>query len=120
MKLVYRGVEYNDVNPNSTSVAIKNQEVIYRGNSSKAKINPKFPWLKYIKQLLYKSQSKPVLDPITFWYNHRREFLENCWYSDIVKKLERSWSLTLQIERTKTVASKLKTQLKYRSVTYYR
>ena len=122
MKLTYRGVQYQEENQNfSTSVVPQgNKEIIYRGNSPKARINPKFPWFRYIKQLFYTSKSRPVFDPITFWYEHKREFIEDCWFSGDVKKLDRAWDLTLQIERTKALKSKQKTQLKYRGVTYYR
>ncbi len=120
MKLTYRGVEYKEENQNFLTEI--NKEIIYRGNSPKARINPKFPWFRYIKQLFHTSKSKPVFDPITFWYEHKREFIEDCWFSGDVKKLDRAWDLTLQIERTKALQSKhkQKTKLKYRGVTYYR
>ena len=122
MKLTYRGVEYKEGNQNiSTLVAPEgNKEIIYRGNSPKARINPKFPWFRYIKQLLHKSASRPVFDPITFWYEHKREFIEDCWLSGDVTKLDHAWDLTLQVSRTKALQSKEKTKLKYRGVTYYR
>lgn len=115
MKLTYRGVHYQEKN-STVVVPAESREIIYRGNSSKARINPKFPWIGYIKQLF--NQSKSIIDPISFWYDHRRKFIENCWLSDDVENLDRAWDLTLQIERNK--ASKPKTQLKYRGVTYYR
>ena len=122
MKLTYRGVPYNEKNQTvlTTALPVRNYEIIYRGNSSKARINPKFPWLGYIKQLFRKSESRPVLDPITFWYDHKRKFLEDCWHLDDIEKLNRAWNLTLQLEQTKALKSKPKIQLKYRGVTYYR
>ncbi len=122
MKLTYRGVQYQEENPSfsASAVGIPNQELIYRGNCLKARINPKFPWLNYIKQLFGKSESKPVFDPIRFWYDHKRKFLENCWFLAEVEKLDRAWDLTLQTERTKALKPKQKTKLKYRGVTYYR
>lgn len=120
MKLIYRGIPYNDKNRRVSIIpSVVNQEIVYRGNSSKARINPKFPWLKYIKQL-FQSESKPVFDPITFWYNHKREFVKDCWYLSNAEKLELAWDLTLKIERAKALKSKQKTKLKYRGVTYYR
>ena len=119
MKLTYRGVQYQEKqNFSTTTVPVENKEIIYRGNSPKARINPKFPCLNYIKQLFRQSESRPVFDPITFWYEHKRNFIEECWLSDDVEKLDRAWNLTLQIEKKK--ASKQKTKLKYRGVTYYR
>ena len=118
MKLTYRGVHYQEKQNFSTiTVPLENKEIIYRGNSPKARINPKFPWLNYIKQLFRQSKSRPILDPITFWYEHKRKFIEECWLSDDVEKLDRAWDLTLQIERTKAAQ---KTKMKYRGVTYYR
>ena len=121
MKLTYRGVQYQEEKHNLSTSAIvpKNKEIIYRGNSSKARINPKFPWLQYIKQLFDKSESRS-LDPISFWYKHKRKFIEDCWRFDDLEKLDRAWYVTLQLERTKLSKSKLKTKLKYRGVTYYR
>ena len=89
-------------------------------NSSKARINPKFPWLNYTKQLFQSAKSKTIFDPITFWYNHKRKFINNCWLIEDVEKLTRSWNLTLQIEKTKVLKPKQKTKLKYRGVSYYR
>ena len=122
MKLTYRGVQYNEENRNFSipATAIENKEIIYRGNSPKATINTRFPWLKYIKQLFRKSESKPVFDPITFWYEHKRQFIKDCWRLGDIEKLDRCWDLTLQIERTKALKQKQKTKLKYRGVTYYR
>ena len=122
MKLTYRGVQYQEENQNSTSLVVPtgNKEIIYRGNSPRARINPKFPWFRYIKQLFHKSDSRPVFDPITFWYDHKREFIEDCWLSEDVRQLARSWDLTLQIESTKGLKSQQKTKLKYRGVTYYK
>lgn len=119
MKLTYRGVQYQEENRNFlTPVAPENKNLIYRGNSLKARINPKFPWLRYIKQLFRKSESKPVFDPITFWYDHKRKFIKECWHIDDIEQLDRAWGLTLQIE-AKSVKSK-PIKLKYRGITYYR
>ena len=121
MELIYRGVRYREENRHSLTIKeATKEEVIYRGNSSKARINPKFPWLRYVKQLFSKSESKPIIDPIAFWYDHKREFIEDCWHWSDVEKLDRAWNLTLQIERAKAQKSKQKTKLKYRGVTYYR
>ncbi len=122
MKLTYRGVEYNEVNPyRSTSlIEARKKEIVYRGNSPGGQINPKFPWLKYIKQLFSKPKIKQIFDPITFWYNHKREFLQDCWCLDDVEKLELAWDLTLKIEIARELKRKQKVKLKYRGVTYYR
>ena len=121
MKLTYRGVQYQENRNYSTPAAvIENKEIIYRGNSPKAITNPKFPWLNYVKQLFSRSQSRPVLDPITFWYNHKRNYIQDCWYLSNTEKLELAWDLTMQIEQAKALKSKPKIELKYRGVTYYR
>lgn len=122
MKLTYRGVQYNEEKRDisASAVAAEKKELIYRGNSSKARINPRFPWLKYIQQLFNKSKSQSVFDPITFWYDHKRQFLEDCLHLDDIEKLNRAFDLTLQIERAKATKPKQKTKLKYRGVTYYR
>ena len=123
MKLNYRGVRYNnEENPylSTSPVETKKKEIVYRGHSLRARINPKFPWISYIKQLFYQSEVKPIFDPITFWYDHKREFLNDCWNLDDVEKLDRAWDLTIQIERAKTFKPKPKIKLKYRGVTYYR
>ena len=120
MKLTYRGIQYDEKDRNSLiSAGIANKEIIYRGNSSKAGINPVFPLMKYIKHLFSKPSSKTVFDPIAFWYEHKREFLEYCWCLDQIE-LDRCWDLTLQAARTKALKSQQKTELKYRGVTYYR
>ena len=120
MKLTYRGVQYSEKNQHYTALIKEaNKEIIYRGNSPQARINPKFPWLRYIKQLFNRSESKPIFDPIAFWYNHKREFIEDCWYLDDIEKLYLAWNITIQIERAK-LKPKQKTKLKYRGVTYYK
>jgi hypothetical protein len=119
MKLTYRGVRHTEESSQFLT-AVKNKEITYRGNSPKARINPKFPGFKYVKQLFNKSDSRPVFDPITFWYDHKREFIEVCWRIDDVKRLNEALNVTLQIERTEALTQKQKTQLKYRGVTYYR
>ena len=120
MKLTYRGIQYDEKTQNSlTSADVTKTGIIYRGNSFEAAISPKFPWIKYVKQLMNKSRSQTVFEPIVFWYNHKRDFLEVCWYLDN-KELNRCWDLTLQIEKTKAFKSQQKTKLKYRGVTYYR
>ena len=122
MKLTYRGVQYKEKNQCllTSLVDARKKEIVYRGNSAKARINPKFPWLRYIKQLFYKSEVKPIFDPITFWYNHKREFLQDCLYLDDLDRLDRAWDLTIKIEKTQVLKSQQKTKLKYRGVTYYR
>lgn len=119
MKLTYRGVRHTEESSQFLT-AVKNQEITYRGNSPQARINPKFPWLKYVTQLFKKSESRSVFDPITFWYNHKREFIEECWHLDDLKRLNEAWDLTLQTEKTKALTLKQKTKLKYRGITYYR
>lgn len=122
MKLTYRGVQYNETRDFSSSLASKSKDLIYRGNSASGRINPKFPWLRYIKQLFAKSESRPVFDPITFWYDHKREYIEDCWCLSNTEKLELAWDLTMKIEQAKAVDAKpkMKTKFKYRGVTYYR
>ncbi|GAB4530987.1 MAG: hypothetical protein Tsb0014_14170 [Pleurocapsa sp.] len=117
MQLTYRGIPYRE-KVTQLPTTSENQEIIYRGNSPQALLNPKFPWLKYIQQLFNKSQNKPILDPIAFWYNHKRQFLEDCWLRDNVKQLHHAWSLS--IKPNQALQAKPKTQLKYRGVTYYR
>ena len=107
MKLTYRGIQYDEKDRNyliSTDVA---KRIIYRENSFEADISPKFPWIKYIKQLSNKSRSQTVFDPSAFWYKHKREFLEACW------------RLTIPTE-TKNLKTRQRTKLKYRGVTYNR
>lgn len=122
MKLTYRGVQYNEKHRNLliSATVPKSTEIIYRGNSTKARINPKFPWWQYVRQICDRSESKPVFDPISFWYDHKRKFIKNCWFLDDIEQLDRAYELTLQIERAKALKSKQKTKLKYRGVTYYR
>ncbi|MEM9276748.1 MAG: DUF4278 domain-containing protein [Cyanobacteria bacterium P01_F01_bin.143] len=122
MKLTYRGVQYHEETPKlaTPTTSITNKDLVYRGNSLKARINPKFPWIKYIKQLFHKSESRPVFDPITFWYDHKRKFIEDCWSLEELEKLDLCWNLTLHIEHLKALKSKRKIVLKYRGVTYYR
>ncbi|MCC0178709.1 DUF4278 domain-containing protein [Waterburya agarophytonicola K14] len=122
MKLTYRGVEYSEENQYSLAsiLATANKEITYRGNSPKGRINPNFPWLGYIKQLFKKSESRPILDPITFWYNHKREFVAECWSLGDADLLDRAWDLTVHREKSQALKSKRKIQLKYRGVTYYK
>ncbi len=123
MKLTYRGVQYSEeILPNSQSATpLANKNIVYRGNSPQGRIiNTRFPLVPYIKQLFNKSESKPVFDPITFWYNHQRVFLDDCLLADNLEKLNRCWNLTQQIELSKALKPKQKTKLKYRGVTYYR
>lgn len=120
MKLTYRGRQYDREKQNFlTSTAMENEKIISRKNSPEADISPKFPWIKYIRQLLYKSRAKTVFNPIAFWHEHKREFLEYCWRLDQIE-LNRCWNLTLQIEKTKLLKASQKTKLKYRGITYYR
>ncbi|MEL6500681.1 MAG: DUF4278 domain-containing protein [Cyanobacteria bacterium J06623_1] len=122
MKLTYRGVQYSEKKPLllSPSLETVDQEIIYRGNSRLGRINPNFPWLGYIKQLFDRSESRPIVDPIKFWYNHKREFIEECWHLDDREKIALTWNLTIRIERAKALKSQQKTKLKYRGVTYYK
>ena len=121
MKLTYRGIRYGEAKQHSSAVVktIK-KEIIYRGNSPQARIKPNFPWSKYVIQLSQGFKSKPIFDPIAFWYNHKREFVEECWRFSDIDRLSNAWNLTIQIERDKALKSKPKTQLKYRGVTYYK
>jgi hypothetical protein len=127
MKLTYRGIQYDEKDRNSLiSAGIADKKIIYRGNTLEAGINSKFPLIKFIKQLFNKPKANAVFNPIAFWYNHKREFLEYCWCLDQIeldyapRSLDRCWDLTLQAERTKALKSHQKTELKYRGVTYYR
>ena len=121
MKLTYRGVQYSEENQQllASREETADQEIIYRGNSRLGRIKPNFPWLQYIKQLLDRSESKPIFDPITFWYDHKREFIEDCWHLDDREKIALTWNLTIRMERAK-LKPKQKTKLKYRGVTYYK
>ena len=144
MKLTYRGIQYDEKDQNFlTSTGATKTGIIYRGNSFEAEIGPKFPWIKYIKQLSNKSRSQTVFDPIAFWYKHKREFLEACWYLNN-RECDRCWNFTLQMERTKALKSRQvsgatpmsfthldkgdsvrrmyahQDKLKYRGITYYR
>ena len=121
MKLTYRGIEYSEAKSNCLTLNSEKIEdkIVYRGNSPKARIKPDFPWLKYIKQL-FKSGSKPTLDPITFWYDHKREFIEDCWQLDDADKSDLVLNITTKIARDKQLKSRSKIKLKYRGVTYYK
>ena len=122
MRLTYRGVQYGEEKQYSSALIAEtvNKQIVDRGNYPQAKINPKFPWLAYVKQLIYSSKSKPILDPIAFSYNYKREFIEECWHLDNTEKLVLALNLTIQIERAKNSQSRQKTKLKYRGVTYYK
>jgi len=121
VKFTYRGVRYSEDSHLLALIAETiEREITYRGNSPKGRIKPNFPLLKYVKQLFRKSETKPVLDPITFWYNHKREFIADCWYLADVNKLDRAWNLTVQLEILRALKSKPKVKLKYRGVTYYK
>lgn len=122
MTLTYRGVPYSEERYNSLPriPETTDKEIIYRGNSPQARINPKFPWLRYIKQLFNQSESKPIFDPIAFWYEHKREFIEDCWHLEDGEKLVIALNLTIRIERAKALVPRQKVELKYRGITYYR
>ena len=121
MTLTYRGIPYPEKQAKTPTPAVTRQKnIIYRGNSPQARINAKFPWWKYLKQIFKNSQSQAIFDPITFWYHHKRQFLDDVWRSHDAEKLDRCWDLTLQIERSQAVKSKQPIKLKYRGVTYYR
>lgn len=121
MKLTYRGVQYQEKNSNfsTPAIVVEKKEIVYRGNSLKPRISPKFPWWQYIKQLFGKSESRS-LDPISLWYDRKREFIEECWRLNDIEKLDLAWNLTLQMEMAQALKSKQKIKLKYRGVTYYR
>ena len=121
MKLTYRGVQYGEENQQLLASSVENadEEIIYRGNSRFGSINPNFPWSGYVKQLVCRSEFKPIFNPIAFWYDHRREFIENCWHLDNREKIAIAWSLAVRTERAK-LKPKQKTKLKYRGVTYYK
>ncbi|ELS03523.1 hypothetical protein Xen7305DRAFT_00032470 [Xenococcus sp. PCC 7305] len=122
MKLTYRGVQYSEETPQISQPAttLANKRIIYRGHSPKGKINPRFPLISYIKQLFNKSEVRPVYDPITFWYDHKREFLDDCLASENLDKLDRCWGLITKTELSQALQAKKKIKLKYRGVTYYR
>ena len=121
MKLTYRGVRYREDSHLLTSIAETiSAEITYRGNSPQGRIKPNFPWLKYVMQPFRKSETRPILNPTTFWYNHKREFIADCWYLADVNKLDRAWNLTVQLEILRALKSKPKVKLKYRGVTYYK
>lgn len=120
MKPTYREVRHSEDSHFLTLLAeTTNKEITYRGNSPKGRIKPGFPWLKYTKQLFIKSDTR-ILNPTTFWYNHKREFIADCWYLADIDKLDRAWNLTIQLEMLKTLKSQPKVKLKYRGVTYYK
>ena len=120
--MTYRGIKYQESKQDLRGLTLETdrKEIVYRGNSFKGKISPKFPWRNYIRQFFSQSESKPIFDPITFWYDRKREFLEDCWHFGDLKKLNLAWNSTIQIERDKALESKPKTRLKYRGVTYYK
>ena len=122
MKLTYRGIQHSQGKScfSGSTLETNNKKIVYRGNSLKGRISPKFPWLNYIKQLFFRSQSKPIFDPITFWYDRKRKFIEDCWRFGDIEKLNTAWNLTIQIERDRALRSKPKIQLKYRGVIYYK
>lgn len=122
MKLTYRGVQYSEKTPQISPAAptLTKKKVIYRGNSPKGRIDPRFPLMQYIKQIFHKSESKPVFDPITFWYDHKRKFLDDCLVSENLEKLDRCWHLKTSSEIKQALETKQKIKLKYRGVTYYR
>ena len=121
MKLTYRGVQYSEENQQllASGVDTVDKEIIYRGNSRLGKIKPNFPWAGYIKQLFDRSESEPIFDPIAFWYNQKRDFIEECWHLDNREKIAIAWNLTIRQERAK-LKPKQKTSLKYRGVIYYK
>jgi len=121
VKLTYRGIQYNEENQQllASSIDTVDKEIIYRGNSRLGRISPNFPWLGYVKQLFHRSESKPIFDPVTFWYNHKREFVEDCWHLDNREKIAIAWNLTIRLERAKLKPKQI-TRLKYRGVAYYK
>ena len=127
MKLTYRGVQFQSKEENHLSLVplaettnTTNKEIIYRGNSPTGRIKPNFPWLGYIKQLFGMPESNPILDPITFWYDHKRKFIAECWFWGDIDRLNHAWDLTIQREQAEALKSKQKIKLKYRGITYYK
>ncbi|MGF1479391.1 MAG: DUF4278 domain-containing protein [Cyanophyceae cyanobacterium] len=119
MKLIYRGVPYSGDEPKSASgVAVGDRPAHCQGYV-KATIKPHFPLFKYLKQLFQRSEAKPVIDPVTFWYGHKRQYLNFCLLLNELEVLERCWYLTLS-KAQKTAKPAQPIQLKYRGVTYYR
>lgn len=138
MELIYRGIKYTAEDPKlpaKTGEADNNK--ISRRQSNQIKISPNFPLFGYLKQIFSRSEPKPVFDPITFWYMHKRKYLETCWPLDERDKFERCWELTLKVQSPSLLRGNLipspdsleqKThqksdrpiKLKYRGVTYYR
>lgn len=121
MKLTYRGIQYSEENQHllASSIDTLDEGIIYRGNSRLGRIKPNFPWLEYVGQLFQRSESKPIFDPIAFWYEHKKKYIEDCWNLDNREKIALVWNLTIRMERAK-LKPKQKTQLKYRGVTYYK
>jgi hypothetical protein len=121
MKLIYRGIQYDEKDraamPSNTG--INSKDIVYRGNSPKARVNLKFIWLKYIKQLFSYPKSEVIFDPLTFWYEYQKQFLEDMWRDDR-EMLDRAWNLTIEIEQAQALKAQQKTKFKYRGVTYYR
>lgn len=129
MQLTYRGIKYSSNNSTvSTPIEENDCQIIYRGQSVKAAIAPKFPFLNYFKQLFSHGETKPVFAPMIFWYKHKKQFLENCWQLDEIEQLDLCWKITLKIERERALKRDRSLhnegdrpiKLKYRGVTYYR
>ncbi|MEM8830821.1 MAG: DUF4278 domain-containing protein [Cyanobacteria bacterium P01_G01_bin.19] len=121
MELIYRGIGYKEKKQDCLILSSRtiDNRIIYRGNSPKAIIKPSFPWLSYVKQL-FKSKAGVVFDPITFWYDHKREFVKDCWRLGDVERLNDAWKLTAQMEAERALKSPHKIKLKYRGIVYYK
>ena len=123
MELIYRGIKYSSNNSTVLKSTPKDKyRIADREQSDKAAINPKFPLLKYCKQL-FSSWESPVFNPIKFWYQHKSQYLENCWQLDIIKQLNCDWEISLKTKPQSPLKPNYTDRpikLKYRGVTYYR
>ena len=118
MELIYRGIKYK-----SNNLAVLNssekKQTIYRRKSIKPVENPKFPIVKYCKQLFY-SNKLVVCYRIKFWNRRKSQHIENCWKIDVAKQLDLCWNTTLYIEKIEPLPKTSPIKLKYRGVSYYR
>jgi hypothetical protein len=46
----------------------------------------KFPLWQFLNQPLFDANNKAILNPSRFWYLHRVELLERCWYLECDSK----------------------------------
>lgn len=121
MELIYRGIKYIADDPKLPArISEADNNKINSRQSNQVRINANFPLFGYLKQLFSRSNSKPVFDPISFWYIHKRKYLETCWPLDEREKFERCWELTLESKPATNQKRDRPIKLKYRGVTYYR